>query len=178
MVNVHRYWKHPRRAYHYIKPRVIVNFNRAISNNYDRLWTQRGTRSIRNLGPPNLSRKISRSCMMTSLNENTFRITDHLWGESNGQRMFSSQKPIIPCFFAINLNKLLNKKSSCQWWRSGCVTVMGSLNPAWLIYTLLCWKGHVISSKSPLNKQIIRSARIPLSNKKARRSRMTVNGIS
>ena len=52
---------------------------------------------------------------MTSWSEHTFRITCLLWWESTGQQWFPSQRvsnPELWCFFAVSLNKLLNKQST------------------------------------------------------------------
>ena len=53
---------------------------------------------------------------MTSSNGNIFRVTGPLWGEFTGE--FPSQRPVtrsFDVFFALRLNKRLNKHSR-RWW--------------------------------------------------------------
>ena len=56
--------------------------------------------------------------LMTSRHRNDFYITDHLWGESSvidGFCLQSFSNAKLLCFFAVCLNKLLYKTSSCWW---------------------------------------------------------------
>ena len=56
--------------------------------------------------------------MMTSSNENIFRVTGHLCGEFTGPGEFPAQRPVtrtFDVFFDLCLNKRLSKKS-LGWW--------------------------------------------------------------
>ena len=69
-----------------------------------------------------------RKPMMTSSNENIFRVTDHLCGEFTGPGEFPTQRPVTRSFdvyFDLRPNKWLSKQSwgwwfetlSCSLWR-------------------------------------------------------------
>ena len=52
--------------------------------------------------------------MMTSSNENIFRVTDHLCGEFTGPGEFPTQRPVMrsfDVFFDLRLNQRLSKQS-------------------------------------------------------------------
>ena len=66
-------------------------------------------------GHTNKSSMPSPLYMMTSSNENIFRVTGHLCGEFTSRRWIPTQRPVTrsyDVFFKLRLNKLLCK----QWW--------------------------------------------------------------
>ena len=62
--------------------------------------------------------RAQRRNMMTSSNENIFRVTGHLCGEFTGPRWILAQRPVTRCFdvfFDLRRIKGFNKQS-CGWW--------------------------------------------------------------
>ena len=90
--------------------------------------------------------------MTTSSNENIFRVTGPLWGESTGHRWIpftKSSDAELWCFFDLRLNKRLSKQSrrrpfetpSCSLWRHGNVLNFFSL--AGIVLTWICQCGMI-----------------------------------
>ena len=59
--------------------------------------------------------------MMASTNENIFRVTDPLWGESTGHQWIPLAKASdaeLRCFFDVRLNKRFSKQPRRRWFET------------------------------------------------------------
>ena len=59
--------------------------------------------------------------MMTSSNENIFRVTDLLWEKATGHRWIRLTRPMMQSFdvfFDLRLNKRLSKHARRQWFQT------------------------------------------------------------
>ena len=83
--------------------------------------------------------------MMTSLNENIFRVTGPLYGEFTGHRWIPSQRPVTQrfgVFFDLRLNKRLSKQSWRRWFETHSRSLWRHCNDKRVFQTRLAnwWK--------------------------------------
>ena len=82
--------------------------------------------------------------MMTSSNENIFRVTGPLCGEFTGPGEFSTQRPVMrsfDVFFDLRLNKRLSKQPWGWWFETPSWSLWRQCNdmPRLDVSTRVCW---------------------------------------
>ena len=96
--------------------------------------------------------------MMTSSNENIFRVTGHLCGEFTGPGEFPTQKPVTRSFdvyFDLRPNKWLSKQSWGWWFETLSCSLWRHRNDRNAIHVANTWNNYVVSSTNVNEFQLL-----------------------